>query len=240
MRIGVVCEGPSDFPAVTYFFGHALRTEGIDANFIALFPDMDRTRPEGGWANVLLWLDRNPPESRIRRYFGGGLFAGALSTEPLDAILIQLDGDALESESFKNFVANNYGYEVPSSRTPTRRAAQVEKVISLAANFKGMTSVDTARHIAAPAIEATEAWCIAAFYPKTQDFELLRGAELVNAFMTVLERSEGRTPLVQYSNIDKSLPRRRRFCETHASGAHRIVKGCRQFAKTVGRLTALA
>jgi hypothetical protein len=239
MRVGVVCEGPSDFPAVACFFGHALETHGVTSEFVPLFPEMDKTRPEGGWANVLLWLGRNPPETRIQRYFGGGLFAGALSTEPLDAILIQLDGDALHDASFQNFVRLKHSYEVATTNSPRDKAIQIERIIALAGDFEAMTQADVARHIPAPAIEATETWCVAAFSSAHQNYEILDGQDLIDAFMTALERSEGRTPQAQYSNIDKSLPRRRRFCQTHATGSARIARGCPQFDRALARLTSL-
>lgn len=239
MRIGVVCEGPSDFPALSNFFGHALQERGVDTHFLPLFPEMDKTRPEGGWANVLLWFDRYPPDARIQTYFGGGLFDGALSSEPLDAILIQLDSDALDHLPFASFVKDRYGFRVSSSNKPERRATQIEDIISLAARCDAMTEVDVARHVSVAAVEATETWCVAAFHAKHDNYELLRGADLIDAFMKALERSEGRTPQPRYSNIDKSLPRRRRFCEAHASGSGRIVNGCEQFARALRRLAAL-
>ena len=53
MRLGVICEGPSDYPAMVHFVGAALKNQGIDAVFQSLSPNMDKTRPEGGWGSVL-------------------------------------------------------------------------------------------------------------------------------------------------------------------------------------------
>jgi hypothetical protein len=104
MEIGVVCEGPTDFPAIVHFFKHALEQKNITAQFRYLHPDMDKTRPDGGWGAVLLWLKNNPPTSRIQKYFGGGLFQGPLNVDPLDAIVIHLDADVLPDKSFINYV----------------------------------------------------------------------------------------------------------------------------------------
>jgi hypothetical protein len=201
---------------------------------------MDKTRPEGGWANVLLWLDNHPPDARVQRYFAGGLFAGALSSEPLDAILIHLDSDSIEDKSFREFVLKRYKYELDLSREPDKKAAHIRRVISLAAQLQALTAADAGRHLPAPAVEATETWCVAAFRSRTEDFEALRGEALIDAFMAALERSEGRPPQQHYANIDKSLGRRARFCEKHASGSPRIIRGCKQFAVALDELVALA
>lgn len=240
MKIGVVCEGPTDYPAIVQFFRHALLQRNITAEFRSLFPDMDKTRPTGGWANVLLWLQNNPPNSRIQRYFGGGLFGGALAVEQLDAILIHLDADILPSASFINFVQENYNFNVVDVDDPVGRGTQIIKIINLAARFDDMTNADRARHVPAPAVESTETWCVAAFTVPPAEFELLRGAQLTHSFMTALERSEGREPQDIYENIDKNLLRRRRFCETHAASSSRVIQGCQHFSSAIARLVSLS
>lgn len=236
MRIGVICEGPSDYPAVVNFVGHALRQHGITPVFQPLYPEMDRTRPDGGWANVLLWLINNPPETRVQRYFKGGLFGGALSKEPLNSIIIQLDSDVLEDESFRNFVKKNYGYEVITAEEPARRGACVASVVALAANYNDLSDSDKKRHVVFPAVEASETWCVAVFHPQRGDYESLRGKDLVNAFMHVLEKSEGRDPNDEYANVDKNLTRRQKFCETHAGGVTRILNSCPHFSSGIEAL----
>jgi hypothetical protein len=239
MKIGVVCEGPTDYPAIVQFFHHALLERSIEAKFCSLFPDMDKSRPTAGWANVLLWLQNNPPSSRIQRYFGGGLFGGALAAEQLDAILIHLDADILPDDSFINFVKNKYDFSVVDADDPVDRGSQITNIIDIAAGNDSMTNVDRAKHVAAPAVESTESWCVAAFTVPPTEFEKLRGAQLTHSFMTALERSEGREPQDIYKNIDKNLRRRERFCETHAAGSARIIHGCQHFSRALAKLEAL-
>lgn len=239
MRIGVVCEGPSDFPAISHFIGNLLAARGNHPVFVPLFPQMDRTRPEGGWANVLLWLNNNPPETRVQRYFAGGLFGGALSTEPLDAIILQLDADVIEDQGFRKFVSDNYEYIVDIDQVPAGRANQICNVLLSAAKFDEMANADRDRHVLVPAVESTETWCVAAFHAQPDDFEMLRGAALVNAFMKALEQSEGRMPQDQYANVDKDVVRRDKFCEKHSGGAARIVVACEQFAASFGKLSTV-
>jgi hypothetical protein len=240
MNIGVVCEGPTDYPAIEHYFKHALQERNVATKFRALYPEMDNTKPTGGWANVLLWLNNNPPTSRIPRYFGAGLFGGALATEPLNAIIIHLDTDILPNESFRNYVKNQYDYDVIDAGSPIDKANQITEIISISAQFQKMTNADKAKHVPAPAVESTEAWCVAAFTAQPQNFEILIGTQLINSFMTALEQSEGRVPAGNYNNISKDTGRRQRFCERHANGSSRIIQGCQEFSKTLNRLVALS
>jgi hypothetical protein len=239
MKIGVVCEGPTDYPAIVHFLKHALGQKNIAAQFRALHPEMDKTRPDGGWGTVLLWLKNNPAASRVQKYFGGGLFQGPLNVDPLDAIVIHLDADVLPDMSFINYVKTNYDYATPIVDTPADKAQQIIAIIQLAAGFGEMTDVDKVRHVPTPAVESTEAWCVAAFTGAPGNFETLTGPDLTNAFMDALERSEGRQPQPPYANLDKNLARRKRFCDTHANGSKRIVDNCLQFSAALDRLVAL-
>ncbi len=230
MRIGVVCEGPTDYFAVVSFFGHALKEDqGIQAQFVSLQPQMDQTRPPGGWGNVLSWFDRNPPALRIQQYFGGGFFGGSLGTPPLDALLIQLDSDVLGEKSFSDHVQKTYGLSVGNPTAEDARANEIRQVLQIAAKYSEMTTGDIERHVIAPAVEATESWCVAAFTAPTPNCETLSGQSLVDAFMVALERSEGRMPNPPYANTDKNPARRETFCNKHAQGSGRVRAGCAQF-----------
>jgi hypothetical protein len=239
MRIGVICEGPTDFYAIESFLGHSLSENGINANFIALQPAMDRTQPEGGWGNVLLWLKNNPPQARIQKYFNGGSFGGALSTLPFDCLLIQLDSDILGEESFTQYMKTTHNFSPSIPDNPNDRAHEITEVIAHVGQFNDMSKADRDRHLPAPAVESTEAWCVAAFNSQQSEFECLKGGELTNAFMAVCQRSEGRTPQDNYTQIDKSQSRRKTFCEKHKSGSSRIIKSCQQFEAIFNKLTTV-
>lgn len=239
MRIGVVCEGPTDYPSIEHFVGSALKSLGIDATFRALFPDMDRTRPEGGWAQVLTWLRKYPPETRIQQYFSGGLFGGSLAFEPLDAILFQLDTDVLDDDSFCNFVKKHYSITVASPLSPPDRAAEITKTLSAALRCEELTHADAAKHVIFPAVESTEAWCVAIFTAKPSNSELLKNEQLTNAFMRALESSESKDPEDQYFNVDKTLHRREKFCQIHSHNSDRIMINCEQFSIGVRKLAEL-
>ena len=241
MRVGVVCEGPTDFFAVKSFFGHALENAlAAPVEFIALQPQMDKTNPEAGWGNVLLWLANNPPVSRVQQYFGGGLFAGALGSDPLDALLIQLDSDILGDRLFKDYVFKSYNLTVENPTQQDERAKEISRVLQEAAQFINMTAIDVRRHVIAPAVEATESWCVAAFNAQAMNCEDLSGQRLVDAFMVALEKSEGRIPSLPYANTDKDQRRREIFCNKHASGSARVIEGCPAFERAFLQLRDLA
>ena len=240
VRIGVVCEGPTDFHAIKSFFGHSMSSAGFPVEFVPLQLDVDATSPEGGWGHVLLWLKNHPPDNRIQEYLTEGLFAGGLAREPFDGILIQLDSDVLEHDSFGSYVAKQFGHNVKNPATAEQRAEEVRLVLSKAARLPQMTDADVLRHVLAPAVESTETWCVAAFSPRRSNFESLSGHDLVYEFMCALEKSESRLPKPQYAKADKTPNRRLRFCEAYACQSNRIIAGCPRFREAHDRLHALA
>ncbi len=240
IRVGVVCEGPTDFLAIEAFFNNALEAAGVASQFLPIQPRMDNTSPEGGWGNVLLWLKKNPPASRIVKYFGGGLFGGGLEYEALDCLLVQLDTDVLENGSFQRYVCREYGLVVSPATAPDARANEIVRILRLAWRETEMNQVDANRHVPAPAVEATEAWCLAAFTAQAQNFELLSGQDLIDGFMSALETTEGRHPNPPYAEADKSIKRRKRFCQTHRNSSARVADNCEQFAMTLEYLRSFA
>ena len=241
MRIGVVCEGPTDWHAIRSFLKDSMSSAGIPVDFVQLQPDPDATSPEGGWGNVLFWLDDHPPKSRALQFFTEGLFGGELAQEPLDGILVQLDSDILGNDSFGVRVKKQYGHTVASPTAAEQRAEEVRHVLSLAARLIEMTEADVSRHVLVPAVESTETWCVAAFLsPHHSDFESLSGPDLVNEFMCALEKSESRKPRPPYADFDKSRCRRSRFCKAYASQSKRVIDGCPRFREAHDQLCSLA
>lgn len=240
IRVGVVCEGPTDFFAIEAFFQHALESSGLVSEFLPIQPEMDRTSPLGGWGNVLLWLKNNPPAARITKFFGGGLFGGQLGIDPLDCLLVQLDTDVLEDGSFQQFVHEEYGYVVNAPGDPNARALEITNILKLAWLDAELSEVDANRHVPAPAFEATETWCLAAYTAQPQNFEIFSGQALVNGFMSALETTEGRIPTPPYSGVDKNIKRRKRFCSAHRGSSARVADNCEHFAQALAKLQSLA
>lgn len=240
MRIGLVCEGPTDVVAVEHLMHDQLSRSGLKPIFRNLFPDPDNTRPEGGWSNLLFWLLNNPPDSRILKYFGGGLFGGLGAREPLDAILVQIDTDVIDDDGFRRFVHERFQLEFEPYELADDRMNAISQVAQAAGRFSELTDADRDKHVLAIAVESTESWCIAAFHAQPSSFESLRGQALINAFMHALEVSESRQPQQSYANCDKDLARRRRYCEMFASHSNRVVRSCPSFGRARDQLLRLA
>ena len=217
-----------------------MSSAGFSVEFVPLQPEPDATSSEGGWAKVLLWLKNHPPDQRVPRFFKRGLFGGGLDTKHVDGIVVQLDSDILGNNSFGAYVKKQHGCTVANPVTAEQRADEVRRVLSLAARFLDMTKAEVSRHVLAPAVEAAETWCVAAFSSRHSDFESLSRQDLVDQFMCALEKSESRIPKPPYKNVNKSPDRRSRFCEAYASQSRRVIDGCPRFRETHNQLHALA
>jgi hypothetical protein len=240
MRIGVICEGPTDFVAIKHFIKSALKNNNIETEFVSIQPEFDNTTKDAGWANLLEWLKRYPPKVRIPTYLGSGLFQGSASEKRCDALLLHMDADILEHASFQGYVSTNFKHTVVADDRPAKRASEICTVISFAAKLQDINQDDMNRHVMCPAVESTETWCVAAFFnTRSVEYEKLRGSELTNQFMKALEISESRRPGDEYKSVDKNVARREKFCKKHASGAKRIQKHCRSFAVAVDALRKL-
>ena len=235
MRIGIVCEGPTDLHAVESFLEASLRHRGLEAHFVRLQPLMDRTSPRGGWGMVLKWFEQNPPDARIRAYFDGGLFDHGLSATQCDVMLFQMDADILSDETFRNTIRKRFDRDVDDSDDPIERGQVIRGIIEMAGGFGRLSEHDRNRHVVAPAVESTETWCVAVFRNFKCNPELLRDRDLCDEFMKVLHRSEGRR-VQQFANIDKSPERRRRFCDLHSGGFKRLERQCFHYRTLVESL----
>ena len=238
-RVGVVCEGPTDYHAISCFVGASLNANGIAVEFVPLQPDMGKSKPVAGWGNIEKWFENNTAINRVKRFFGGGLFDLNLDTRQCDAIFIQMDSDHIEGDSFANHIRRTLSIEVGTPTEPNDRGKTISDVLTRWSGVEALTEVDRNRHIFAPAVESTETWCIGAFKKWGDDLEKLRGSELVKRFNDVLHRSEGRKS-PGTDNIDKNETRRKKFCETQASGSHpRLSEQCAHFTAAVNKLSLL-
>lgn len=236
MKVGIVCEGITDFYAINYYVRAALQKKGFSFEFIALQPPPDNTSA-GGWGNVFSWLENNPPIAR-EPLFGRGLFANSKKLSRLDLILIHLDTDILPEQSFLNFLKNkNYNIENPTN--PAERGAEIAKLIAYFANLDQCTDGIAAKHIAAPIAESSEAWCIAVD-PKFKGLaEELSGQALIDAFGVSLARFNLKLPKETYTAINKKTKSRERYCHGTASEVARL-ESCTLFVSLVEKLSAVA
>ena len=236
MRIGVVCEGPTDAHAIVCFLHASLTHRGVTPDFIHIQPAMDNTRPpNGGWGAVLRWLKNNPPGSRTKAYFYGGLFGDGMAAKHCDVLVFQMDTDILADLGFQNWAKEHYDYSVANLSDPVERGKEVTEIIRIVGGFAALTIADLTRHIPAPSVESTETWCIAAFRQLSLDPETLGGIALCRKFMAALHRFENRA-FEDFVHIDKNPDRRRRFCDNHSGGFARIESQCHHYLCLVNAL----
>ena len=237
MRVGVVAEGPTDTHAIREFLRKSLGSRGVEASFVPLQPDMDKTRPNGGWGMVIGWLANNPPKVREQAYLGDGLFDGGLSAKSCDVIVFQLDTDNLSMGPFRNGVEQRLGREVRNEDSPIRRGEEIRRIIEEVGGFGQLSDSDRRRHIVAPAVECTETWCVGVFKMWTHELELLRGNQLGELFMRVLHISEGRD-MQEFASVDKSTRRRETFCKKHAKNYSWLEAQCYHYRELVESVMA--
>lgn len=217
LKIGIVCEGPSDYWAISCFLGEALRDLGCECIFVDLQPELDATLEEAGWGNLYWWFQKNPPHERIRRFFSGGIFDNDLDSKHCDVIVMQMDCDHIRHDSFVTKLAHD-GYDVIEQIKNKSAYLVVEEILILWSQINSLTNIDIQRHVAAPAQESTDAWCLAVYRRHELIVDELPLPQLTNMFMAALEQSEGRVPLQNYTTIDKNKRRRKIYCEKHAAG----------------------
>ena len=238
MRIGVVAEGPTDAYAIREFLRQSLGSRGVQASFVMLQPDMDKTRPNGGWGMVIGWLTGNPPGVREHIYLGGGLFDGGLSAKSCDIIVFQMDTDNLSKGPFRSGIGARLGRVVQDVHDPIRRGNEIRRIIEEAGRFEQLSEGDRQKHIIAPAVESTETWCVGVFRIWEQELELLRGDGLGELFMTALHVSESRGIQV-FASVDKSPERREKFCKKHAKNYSWLETQCYHYRELVENVMAV-
>ena len=233
MRIGVVCEGPTDWYAIVCFLEASLSHRGIAPIFVPLQPEMDNTsRTEGGWGAVLNWLMSTPPKTRTASYFDGGLFGDDMSAKQCDTMVFQMDADILSDCAFQKWIKSNLCHDVDNSQYSVERGNEIRTIIEIAGKFPELSTTDSNRQIPAPAVESTETWCVASSRVLSDDPEALSGIDLCREFMTALHRSENRL-VQQFAKIDKQPDRRRRYCEKQSSGFERLEAQCLHYRELV-------
>ena len=130
-------------------------------------------------------------------------------------------------------------YQVTNSPCPIQRGNEIRMIIENAGDFNQLSQDESKRHIPAPAVESTEAWCVAVYGRFPGDPEQLKGPDLCEEFMRALHLSEDRA-LQPFRQIDKNPDRRRRYCERHADGFRRVETQCHHYRELVESVTSEA
>lgn len=163
LRIGLICEGVTDYVIFEKLVGDIARKAGTPVSFKRFHPAQDATSgrvESGGWLTVFQWCIRNTPERRRSIFNVGSLFQAAVA--PCDMLLIHLDTDICERlagselEVLQHVPPNDYDLTSAIGRGNFIRA--------VIAHWLQLHTVDEAfraKHIPAPAVECSEAWLIA-------------------------------------------------------------------------------
>ncbi|MDE4276811.1 hypothetical protein PXK58_21275 [Phaeobacter gallaeciensis] len=238
-KIGVVCEGPTDFYAIKNYLGNCLTKAGKNVSFVDLHPEVDKTRTDGGWARIHHWLGQLSPRDRYDRFVSRGLFAGNMDRKMCDCFLIQADTDIIPELGFQNTVQNTSGLDVAALAASNPPQDVMLQVLENWASMDSAAPGEKKVHVFCPAVESTENWCIAAFKRWPTNPEGYSGQTLTDHFMECLERQEGRDPSPPYSEISKNVSRRKKFCEATGKSSRRLRAQCAQYNKAFKELSAL-
>ncbi|AFO91545.1 hypothetical protein [Phaeobacter inhibens] len=232
MRIGIVCEGQTDFIAIERLVGLSFRARDIDVSFVSLQPPVDNTRAGAGWPQVLRWIEKNPIGQRNVQHFGRGLFAKDLSAKRCDAILFQMDTDIIGEQSFENKVRND-GYAAATPSEPRQRAVFIADVLAHYLDYSNLDSTLQRKHFLFPAVESTETWCIAAADNFEQDPETFGLADLVHHFGCLVSDVCGQPRRDSYTKINKRQILRRKVCES-LTDVGLLEAQCAQYSEYLG------
>lgn len=234
MKVGVVCEGVTDFLAIKHYVGFALSNVGVDAEFVALQPNPDNTSG-GGWPQVLTWLLNNTPELR-RPLFYKGLFENSSRLSGLDVLLIQMDTDIIPEEGFRNF-SSRHGYIVGNPSSIPEKASEISNTLLHFAKISETDADLIKKHVTAPIAESSEAWCVAADGDFDGDPEKLIGQALIDAFGCSLARFTKNPIRMPYRSINKSVKSRDQYCAGTAD-KYDSIKRCTLFEQLIHNLSS--
>ena len=168
--VGIVAEGPTDVVVMTEYLSAWLARHD-DAPVLEVRPvqpEQDATSGrfgDGGWTLVKAWCENNPATLRSLGLFQP-LFEGE---EPLDALIVQLDGDRIAE--YARFYPD---IMVPVDADATTTGSIVEEVLErwLWDGKPGRnTDPNHERHWLVAAVRATETWLVAGMDPSIEEPE---------------------------------------------------------------------
>lgn len=239
MRVGIVCEGSTDFITISSFLEKSLKAVHIDAEFIDLHPGLDKSSEKNsGWSNALLWLEKNPLKSRKNNILGGGLFGGNLSWKKCDTILIQIDSDCLNEDGFSNFLKKR-DFNVGNPSACEEKIIQVNNaILHLAGLSKDKCTIE--RHITCCAAHNSESWCIAALQDDEERMvEHISLGETNEIILHILSNYPEASSIREERRIkDRDL--RQRFCNEYSSEFARVEARSTTYKTLVSDARALA
>lgn len=168
MKVGIVCEGIHDFPALSVLLTELAQAKGIaEISCVALQPQADASSRsgDGGWTKVAGWcLEKSG--SGLDTYLNAPLFEGE---DKFDAIVIHLDGDIAGACALK------YNFTLPDPLSVDERVATMSGWI---AGWLKPSHEHQPKIRSAIPTQMTESWMLAGLSVKTHDWENVAAKEL--------------------------------------------------------------
>jgi len=225
LRIGVVAEGPTDQIVMRHLLTAYCKVVRPDIKpiFKDLHPVTDRTSSgssEGGWTMVYQWCLNNPPLARQSQFAGAGLFDGDMDGLTCDIILVHMDADICERIRDKSDVK-----PVPDATAPPAERGDFIRKTILGWLWPTGSEPDD-RHIPAPAVEAVEAWLVAAM---ADDPEPEAVTDILLRLLEVDCLSRGRPFPKDGKAIRKSRVRYEDIARRCAGNVARVAERCPHF-----------
>lgn len=210
LRIGVICEGQTDFVAIKIFLEDEFTRRKRSVIFDMIQPAFDNSLPSG-WSQVLLWLENNELPFRSALYMkGDSLFAVEDEESKYDALLFQMDTDIIGEAGFEAFISKrNLSYTPPGNNVDRGNVIR-HILLSIGGHASDAVSLSH-NEVMAPIVESSEAWILAA-ENVTNHPESLIGQPLIDAFGALVARSSGQIPKASYTSINKTTKTRKRIC----------------------------
>lgn len=230
LRIGLVAEGKTDQIVLSALLGAWCEAAGITAEFHDLQPSANATAGSsvhGSWTQVYAWCLRNPPSERGKYFLNEGPF----SISPrYDLIVVHMDADICGEIRGKSSVQ-----PVPSMEDgPEARGRFIHHTLLEWLWPDGATA--DGRHLPVPAVEAIEAWLVAA---------LSGDADMPEADQDILRRLwvidlRGRPVPDGARRMKKDPTRYRRLADRAAAAVADVAAKCPHFKGLADSLVATA
>lgn len=179
MKVGVVCEGIHDFPALDVLVRELANAAGIaDVTCSRLQPNGDATSNagDGGWTKVAAWCEDHTGRT-LDTFLGAPLFEG---DEVFDILVIHLDGDIAEK------CAEKYAVTLPH---PITVASRIRLLADLIDQWLAPKPEYAAKiKVAIPTL-MTETWMLAGVSTQNHAWESIAAKELFLAETGYVEGS---------------------------------------------------
>ncbi len=155
--IGLIAEGTTDHVIIEEILKERFAPQDIEIRRLQPTPDQTSGKG-GGWAQVLGWCERHPPEQRHREWLSAPIFKGG--PPPCDLMLFHLDTDAAD----KIAVA----LEIPASDEPIET---LTRCLDLKLWPPEEPRISEGRQLKFLAKQCTETWIVAGGFPDWEDPE---------------------------------------------------------------------